>query len=533
MQGMELTVERKSGSFLGLEWFFCQPNRGNADLTGAEPEKRTQQVLEDREFFSVLIDLNVITPEHAERLEEDAISRKHQSASGYLIETGFLRNRELRVIKSILGGLITLQEGQQLLVEGRLDDSTVRVHRQDQPDGKARGRGEKRGKVWGSPEQVFESETDTVSLVETREAGPPDFARADDAFRNKLAGVDINDPVTVKPGKLGPLRSALEEIEWLELRDELPGAFADVEAIHRDGIPLTGKQLGEYLLLRPIGRGGSAWVFFGIHKDLERPFAVKVLHPSLAITKPQLLKRFKREAMLLMKLDHPSIVRVSEFDYIDEHYLMAMDYVEGLSVSDFIEIVGRLKETAALRIALEVIEGLSSAFELDIVHRDIKPSNIIITKSGGIKLTDFGLARWVNCEIDDPDQTQPLSGIGTPYYSSPEQMIDARKADFRADFYSLGATLYHMLTGRPPFQGSSAIQVMRMHAAADPTPPMALNSSINKTTNDLVLWLLDKNPDNRPQSHSELLRSIRSALQDAVQDNESTASLSRRSLLNQ
>ncbi len=452
----------------------------------------------DLELLETLVTLNIIGEDQKEGLMRESRRYQYRSVGEYLVDSGFVREHELRVIRMISTNELSLSMGQSLLLAGAEEHSRLRVRKLSQTD--LNPLTSAQSKMNRPIADMPESELTDDTLSYEAPSGPiePDLA--------ETGGLEEQEPAGAMPAtsESSAGSSGSESEKNLSESEE---RLARIENLYRKGARLSGQRIGKYALLRPLGRGASSWVFLAAHEVLDVPLAVKVLHPSLALDKSHALDRFKREALLLMKLNHPGIVRVSDFDFIQGYYLMAMDYVNGLSVSDLIETVGRLREATALRIACQVVESLRAAYRLYIVHRDIKPSNMIIDREGQVRLTDFGLARWVDGPRDIV-KTRFGAGLGTPFYCAPEQSEDAGSADFPADIYALGASLYHMLTGRPPFTGRKRTDVLQQHSSQKPTHPRVHNPKISDDTSTLLLSMLQKKPEERPASHLELLSQL-------------------------
>ena len=223
------------------------------------------------------------------------------------------------------------------------------------------------------------------------------------------------------------------------------------QAVHDSRLP-DDRQAGQGL--DGSGLQGEAGL------SVDRVVAIKILLDPLAQNK-EFIKRFEREAMIAAKLSHNNVVNAIDAGQIDGHYFFVMEYVEGPTIKDFLDKNKVFDEKEALRITLAIAEALKHAAQQGLIHRDIKPENVILTKEGGVKLADLGLARLTD------DEKWGLSeagmAIGTPYYISPEQVRGETNIDIRADIYSLGATLYHMVTCKVPYGGDTPNDVMRKH----------------------------------------------------------------------
>ena len=264
-----------------------------------------------------------------------------------------------------------------------------------------------------------------------------------------------------------------------------------------------------YEILERVGQGGMGAVYRARQLSLNRIVALKVLSPSLASDK-SFVQRFQREARLAARLTHPNLVQVYNVGEHGGRRYIAMEFVEGPSVDKLIELYGRIAEGEAVDIAIGVACALSVAASQGIVHRDVKPSNILLSAEGTVKLTDLGLAKPVG--EDDLHITQAGAAVGTPNYMSPEQARGSQQIDGRSDVYSLGATLFHMLTGRPPFEGKTPFDTLRKHVDEPPPSPRDLNPAISRETAEIILRMLAKDPAQRfatPEEAGEALRQLR------------------------
>lgn len=271
-------------------------------------------------------------------------------------------------------------------------------------------------------------------------------------------------------------------------------------------LPLIGSKVGDYQVLRRLGRGGMAHVFLAEQVSLSRLVALKVLKPELA-SDPSYIQRFKNEAKAAAALVHSNIVQIFEVGESDGVHYIAQEYVAGLNLSQFLRDRGPVSPLMAVNVMTQVAAALRKAKSLGVVHRDIKPENIMLSTDGEAKVADFGLAR-----LDEPMQRSDLTQVGitmgTPLYMSPEQ-IEGRSVDHRADLYSFGVTAYHMLTGQPPFVGDNPISVAIQHAKDTAKPISELRPDLPEALCDIVNKLMAKDPKQRFQSASEVLDALR------------------------
>ncbi len=228
---------------------------------------------------------------------------------------------------------------------------------------------------------------------------------------------------------------------------------------------LTGRRFGDYEILESLGSGGMGKVYRALDLTLERVVALKMLAAQLS-TDSGFVQRFVKEARAAARLNHPNIVQIYNFGKVESTYFLAMEFVKGHSLGYYLKHGHVFSEADGLQIVRQVSRALAVAHAEGLVHRDIKPDNLMLTNRGEVKIVDLGIAKRVD---EDQSLTQSGTSIGTPHYISPEQIRGQKDIDARADIYSLGATLYHLVTGHTPFQGSSGPLVMSMHLV-DPLP---------------------------------------------------------------
>ncbi|WP_439621910.1 protein kinase domain-containing protein [Gemmata sp.] len=264
----------------------------------------------------------------------------------------------------------------------------------------------------------------------------------------------------------------------------------------------AGTQIGKYLLIECIGKGGAGMVYRALHTKLKTPVAVKFLRPDVLAGDPDALASFTREAQLLAQLIHPNIVRVLDFEDDPARPFVVMEFVDGLSVADLIKQCGRVAPSRAIEIALQVIEGLDAARKIGVVHRDVKPGNILLTRDGTSKLVDLGLAIAART-AGGPAAPIGAAAEGTVGYMAPEQAVGG-SVDHRADQYSLGCTLYQLVTGRLPFTGRSAQEVLLQHLRSAPVPPHEVAPSVPADLSRVVLGMMEKSPDDRYPDYGRL-----------------------------
>ena len=268
---------------------------------------------------------------------------------------------------------------------------------------------------------------------------------------------------------------------------------------------LAGRVLGDFELVRRIGAGGMGQVYLARQKSLKRQVAVKILKEELAANTTA-LRRFQAEAEAIANVTHANIVQVYAVGEADGLHYMALEYVDGRNLRDFLEKKGIPELPLALEIMRQVAAALERAAELGFVHRDIKPENILLSKKGEVKVADFGLSR---CFGPDAALNLTQSGVtmGTPLYMSPEQ-VRGQPVDPRSDIYSFGVTAYHMLGGEPPFRGATAFDVALQHVQSEPRPLRILRPDLPPEVCGLVHRMMAKRPEDRYQSAREVLTDI-------------------------
>ena len=269
------------------------------------------------------------------------------------------------------------------------------------------------------------------------------------------------------------------------------------------GSDLSGRTIGGYRFLHKLGSGGMADVYLAEQFSLNRRVAVKVLRPA-TLLHAEAVDRFAQEARAAAALIHGNIVQIHEVGCIEGVHFLAEEFVAGPSLRAWLKEQGPLGAEAILSLLMQVAAALECAESGGVVHRDIKPENLLVTPRGEVKVADFGLARVLH---DNLELTQTGMALGTPLYMSPEQSHGG-KVDIRSDLYSLGATAYHLVTGQPPFRGTTGVAVALAHAKEPlellrnvlPDFPVAVAGVIER--------LLEKDKESRFQSSSELLEAV-------------------------
>jgi serine/threonine protein kinase len=265
---------------------------------------------------------------------------------------------------------------------------------------------------------------------------------------------------------------------------------------------------GRYRIIELIGEGGMGKVYLAEHVEIGKRVALKVLHPSYS-RMPDLVERFRREARAASKIGHPNIVDVTDSGATaDGSVYFVMEYLEGVELGSVIEREGAIDVARALRITGQICRALSAAHREGIIHRDLKPENIFLITRGGeadvVKVLDFGIAKTTEAEAARERRlTSPGMAMGTPEYMAPEQAA-GRPADARTDIYSLGAIMYEMTTGLPPYSGDNFMEILTKKATIDPPVPISVRIDLPQQVSELVTAAMARNPDDRPQSMDAL-----------------------------
>jgi eukaryotic-like serine/threonine-protein kinase len=258
--------------------------------------------------------------------------------------------------------------------------------------------------------------------------------------------------------------------------------------------------------LRLLGQGGMGHVYLAEQVSLKRKVAIKVMRPDLAFNDIS-YQRFKAEAEAIAKVTHPNIVQVYALGEVDGLHYMALEYVEGRNLREYLNKKGTTDTALALSITRQVASALQRAAEIGIIHRDIKPENILLTKRGEVKVADFGLSRYLRGDQSDVNLTQTGMTMGTPLYMSPEQ-VQGLALDARTDIYSLGITCYQMLAGAPPFKGKNAFELATQHVSAAPKPLAEVRPDLPPDISAMVHKMMAKEASHRYQSCTDLLRDV-------------------------
>lgn len=306
------------------------------------------------------------------------------------------------------------------------------------------------------------------------------------------------------------------ELEKAQSRQELDPGASLADALLSEGFVTTTQidrlrseidsergtqRLPGYQIIRKLGAGAMATVYLAKQVSLDRFVAIKVL-PRRYSDNADFIDRFQKEGRAAAKLNDPNIVAAYDVGNSGEHHYFVMEYVDGETVYDRITANKRFDEAEAIAVTQQVASALTHAHERGFIHRDIKPKNIMISRNGVVKLADLGLAR----ALSDKDAAEAEAGkaFGTPFYISPEQIRGKVDIGPQADIYGLGATLYHMVTGRVPFKGKNPSDVMYRHLKEPLVPPDHVNPAVSSGLAQIIEMMMSKNPADRYRTAMEL-----------------------------
>ncbi len=259
---------------------------------------------------------------------------------------------------------------------------------------------------------------------------------------------------------------------------------------------------GRYEILRTVGIGGMAIVYEALDLRTGRTVAVKTLKDSISDS-PQALQRFINESQAVSMLHHEHIVKILDVSVTTEHKFLTMEYINGITLRDYMNQRGQMPWREAVEFIIQILQALKHAHRKGVIHRDIKPQNIMVVEGGAIKVMDFGIAKIPDAQT----VTMVDHAVGTIYYISPEQ-ARGQRIDSRSDLYSLGIMFYEMLTGTLPFLSENAYGIMHQHIHDVPVAPSKYNPNIPFGVEQIVLMAMEKSPDNRYQSASQMIRHL-------------------------
>jgi eukaryotic-like serine/threonine-protein kinase len=262
----------------------------------------------------------------------------------------------------------------------------------------------------------------------------------------------------------------------------------------------AGLQFGDYEIREELGRGGMGRVYRARHLTLDRDVALKLLAERYSADEAY-LQRFLKEARAAARLNHRNIVQIYDFGRVESAYYLAMEFVPGRSFGWFLRTSGKVTETDAIAVTRQACTALGVAHAAGVVHRDVKPDNFILRQDGVVKLVDLGLAKSV---ADDQNLTQTGVVAGTPNYISPEQIAGVKDIDGRTDIYSLGATLFHLITGRPPYEGSSPMVIIAKHLHDELPDPRTVIPGLSDGICAVILKMMARERDMRYSNTREV-----------------------------
>jgi len=299
------------------------------------------------------------------------------------------------------------------------------------------------------------------------------------------------------------LTDKVEEIKCKQCGCEIDVAelapFTLVECPDCGNIETVPARLGQFLLINLIGRGGMGGVYQAIDESLGRKVAIKVMLRSLGENK-NFVETFKKEAQAVAKLNHPNIVQIYSFGQEKGQPYIVMELVSGGRFDKLVDSGQVLEQSFVMQVGLDIAEALKAADEIGLQHGDVKPENILLDEKSHAKLVDFGLATFAH-------QDEPEGIWGTPYYIAPEK-VQRKKTDGRSDIYSLGATLYHALAGRPPFEGKTPIEVVKARLERPPPPLSYYRKDIDKQVESIIMRMLEQHPAKRYPTYASLISDL-------------------------
>jgi serine/threonine protein kinase len=269
-------------------------------------------------------------------------------------------------------------------------------------------------------------------------------------------------------------------------------------------MPISRPVIGPYEILEVVGKGGMATVYRGRSRETGQVVAIKLMEPTAAAN-AVLVKRFEQEYAAAIRLRHPNLIQVWDYGLDEARPYLVMEFMDGQSLGRRITREGPLPEAEAVRIVLQVADGLAAAHRAHMIHRDVKPDNVLLSRDGQAKLSDLGLIKDLAAK---DGLTQTRTRLGTIAFVAPEQFEDAKRADVRSDIYGLGATLYHAATGVAPFQGKRTLQILSKKFRNDFTSPRGLVPSLSRQVDAAICKALDASPENRHGSCREFMESL-------------------------
>jgi serine/threonine protein kinase/Tfp pilus assembly protein PilF len=266
---------------------------------------------------------------------------------------------------------------------------------------------------------------------------------------------------------------------------------------------IPGQHFGKrYQIIEEIGRGGMGRVYKAIDNELDRIVALKMIKPEIS-SQPGMVERFKKEIKLASQITHKNVCRIHDLGEVKGIRFISMQYIEGQDLKKLMQQTGKLTVEKAIAISKQICAALQAAHDEGVIHRDLKPQNIMLDSKGNAYVMDFGIAKSFEAE----ELTKEGAVVGTPQYMSPQQ-AEGSKVDHRSDIYSLGAIMYEMLTGNPPFTADSNIGIIHKHITEAPEPPSKQNPQIPEVLENIILKCLEKKPEERYQKTDEIIEAI-------------------------
>jgi eukaryotic-like serine/threonine-protein kinase len=304
------------------------------------------------------------------------------------------------------------------------------------------------------------------------------------------------------PELLPEFRRRIEQMRRVTRLFGIPADGGERSTVEKDSLE-PGRHIGPYKLIHKLGEGGAGQVFQARDTTKGDIVAIKLLTRSVA-ENPVTRKRFEQEFTASRKIDHPNVIRALAHGIWEEQPYLVMEFVEGESVGALLDRVVKLPEAEAVRLIAQVCEGLAQAHQRGIIHRDIKPENILVTRQGVAKLADLGLVKDRNAMLN---LTGTGRSLGTPHYMAPEQHDAAKTAEIRSDIFALGATLYKMVTGEPPYGGDSTmVEVYMRKKTNDFLSPRRQVSGLSRQTDRAIHRALQADVQARPASCREFVQ---------------------------
>jgi serine/threonine protein kinase len=335
--------------------------------------------------------------------------------------------------------------------------------------------------------------------------------RIDAAMCDYFERIDRGEPVDREEFLAGYSDIAEELRPCLEMNDSVTQWMGPATALLRgqdgDASSLVGQSLGQYRLLSHLSSGGMSQVYLGEHVVMRRRVAIKVL-PAPLVKHASCLERFLREAQVIASLDHPNIVKAHHVDKDGPFYYLVMEYVDGQDLDELVHAQGSLGCEQAVDYIIQAAAGLAHAHQRSIIHRDVKPGNLIVDSHGAVRLLDLGLALLTADDDGSVTIAHRETLLGTCDYLAPEQARNSHSVDARADIYSLGCTLYFLLTGRPPFPEGSLTQRLLKHQLDEPSSPCEFRQDVPGDLERICRRMMAKRPEDRPQSAAEVIETL-------------------------